>query len=331
MLPRSVLHPISIGNAGPCGLPGPARPVRGPAAPSCVIVAQIRGTSVLLWDGGAHHEATVAKRLKVASEADASLLAPGDRVRVEEEAGALRIVAVEPRRSLLGRAGRGAGERVRVLAANADRAVIVAAAADPPFRPGLVDRWALLALRGGLEPVLCLNKVDLISRAGAEQLVAEAAIPLPSIFVSARTGEGLPGLRRELLGRASVFVGHSGVGKSALLARLFPGESITVGDLSDRTRKGRHTTTSGRMYVLPGGGHVIDTPGVRTVPLGLLEAAEVAGIFPEIRGAAPCRFRPCSHRVEPGCTVRAGVETGEIPETVYRRYLRLMEEVEARG
>jgi ribosome biogenesis GTPase len=329
MLARSVLHRRDLSNARSVGAAGCGATVGAAAARPPLIVAQIRGTTVLLWDGDAHHEATVAKKLKVATDAGASLLAVGDRVAVEREAGALRIIGIEPRQSILGRAGRGGREHVRVVAANADQAVIVSAAADPPFRPGLVDRWALLAMRGGLTPVLCLNKLDLISSAEAEQRVREAAIPLEAIFVSALTGEGLPSLRARLKGRASVLVGHSGVGKSALLARLFPGDTIVTGDLSARNRKGRHTTTSARMYTLPEGGYVVDTPGVRTVPLGSLHVTEIAEVFPEIHGAPPCRFRACSHRVEPGCEVRARVESGGLPAAVYRRYLRLLAEVEA--
>ena len=116
---------------------------------------------------------------------------------------------------------------------------------------------------------------------------------------------------------------------AAALKRLFPGEPIATGALSGKSGKGRHTTASARMYVLPEGGHVIDTPGVRTVPLGPLHVTEIAGIFPEIHDAPACRFRPCSHRMEPGCTVRARVESGEIEAGVYRRYLRLIQETEA--
>jgi ribosome biogenesis GTPase len=294
-----------------------------------VIVAQIRGTTVLLWDGRAHHEASVTKKLKLSTDAGTSLLAVGDRVAVEPEAGSVRIVGIEPRQSFLGRAGSGSRERIQILAANAEQAVIVSAAADPPFRPGLVDRWALLALRGGLTPILCLNKIDLVPRAEAERLVQDAATPLEPVFVSAKTGDGLPALRGRLIGRTSVLVGHSGVGKSALLRRLFPGETIATAEVSGKTGKGRHTTASAKMYVLPEGGHVIDTPGVRTVPLGTLHVTEIAEVFPEIHGAPPCRFRPCSHRVEPGCSVRARVESGDIQTTVYRRYLRLIEEMGA--
>ena len=329
MLPRSVLDPRPTGNVLSGGGPRCGAPSRPPTPPIRVTVAQIRGTTVLLWDGGKHHEATVAKKLKVATRAGASLLAVGDRVAVEREGGSLRILGIEPRESFLGRASRGSRERTQILAANADQAVIVSAAADPPFRPGLVDRWAILALRGGLVPVLCLNKTDLLPRAEAERLVLEAAIPLETVFVSARTGEGLAALRARLAGRASVLVGHSGVGKSALLRSLFPGEPIVTGSLSGKSGKGRHTTASARMYVLPERGHVIDTPGVRTVPLGPIHMTEIAEIFPEIHGAPPCRFRPCSNRIEPGCSVRERVESGDIQAAVYRRYLRLIEETEA--
>lgn len=294
-----------------------------------MIVAQVTGANVVLWDGRAFHDASVAKRLKRGTDDGASLLAVGDGVSVETEAGALRITAVAPRQSYLGRIARGTRDRIQVLAANAEQAVIVASVTDPPFRPGLVDRWALLALRGGMIPLLCLNKLDLASREEAERLVGESSIRLDVLYVSAVTGAGMEALRARLEGRTSVLVGHSGVGKSKLLGRLFPGAAITTGLLSGKSGKGRHTTSSARMYLFPGGGHVIDTPGVRTVPVGRMHYSEVAEVFPEIHGAPLCRFRPCSHRTEPGCSVKDGLESGSVSEGVYRRYLRLLEEVEA--
>jgi ribosome biogenesis GTPase / thiamine phosphate phosphatase len=127
-----------------------------------------------------------------------------------------------------------------------------------------------------------------------------------------------------------VLVGHSGVGKSSLLRRLFPGETIVTGALSGKSGKGRHTTTSARLHVLANGGHVIDTPGIRSVPLGATDPLEAAAVFPEIHEAPPCRFRPCTHRVEPGCSVLAGLSTGAIPRPVYERYRKLIEETELR-
>jgi ribosome biogenesis GTPase len=215
-----------------------------------------------------------------------------------------------------------------VVAANAEQAVIVSSAAEPPFRHGLVDRWALLARRGGIDPVLCLNKIDLVTTAEAERMIAEAAIPLPFVLVSVKTGAGMNELRGLLRERNSVMVGHSGVGKSSLLRHLVPDVEIVTGELSVKSGKGRHTTSSARLYALPEGGHVIDTPGVRSVALGDTTAAEVAGNFPEIGGTAPCRFSTCTHRMEPGCSVLAGVEDGTIPRHIYARYRKLLLEAE---
>ena len=252
----------------------------------------------------------------------------GDEVTLEEGSPP-RVVAVAPRRTRLERAATGAKGRdlTQVIAANADQTMIVSSLDEPPLRPGLVDRWTLLALRGGMEPVLCVNKVDLGSLEEARRIVREACIPLETIYVSARTDEGKDALRAKLSGRSTVLVGHSGVGKSSLLRRLLPGVEAATGELSKRTRKGRHTTTNSRLHPLPEGGLLIDTPGVRSVVLGTTTAEEVAGVFGEIAHAPACRFRPCTHRAEPGCAVLAGLESGTVPRVVYQRYRKLLEEV----
>lgn len=326
MLSRSVCESLQFDKREPAA--GGRTGALGRAA-ARVIVAQVLGATLLLWDGQRFRDAAVTKRVRSAPDLGSSLVAVGDRVQTEEVGdGTLRVVGIEPRTSFLGRVARGSHDRIQVLAANAAQAIIVSAAAEPPFRPGLVDRFALLALRGGMTPVLCLNKVDLVSREEAARLVGETCLPLDAVFVSASSGAGLDGLRERLAGHASVLVGHSGVGKSYLLKRLFPAEEILTGALSSKSGKGRHTTASARLYVLPEGGHVIDTPGVRMVPLGTVRAAEVAELFPAIHAAPPCRFRPCSHRAEPGCSVRTGVGAGTITEQVYARYRRLLAVVE---
>jgi ribosome biogenesis GTPase len=173
-----------------------------------------------------------------------------------------------------------------------------------------------------------LNKVDLVSVEEAERMIAEAAVPLSYMLGSAKTGSGMEELRESLRGTTSVFVGHSGVGKSTILKRLLPGTEIATGAVSGKSGKGRQTTTSAKFYPLPGGGHVIDTPGVRSVSLGETTTAEYASVFPEIRDAGPCRFSSCTHRVEPGCAVLEGVRNGTIPENVYARYRKLLVETE---
>jgi len=293
-----------------------------------MILAQMFGPSALVWDGATIVPASLDPKLKKGARRGESVLAVGDEVETERgKDGALSITAVAERRTYLARFG-GEGQEAQVIAANVERAVIIASADEPPFHPAVVDRWALLARRGGLTPFLVLNKIDLVSLEAAEQMIEEAAVPLSHMLGSALTGTGMETLRKSITGTASVFVGHSGVGKSTILRRLLPDTAIVTGEVSGKTGKGKHTTTSAKLYPLPGGGHVIDTPGVRSVSLGNVSASEAAEVFAEIRDAGPCRFATCTHRSEPGCAVLAGVKDGSIPEGVYARYRKLLLEAE---
>lgn len=320
MPPRHALH-----YTGPI-----VEPTRTPS--SSWIVAQVHGASVELWDGHEFQNAVLGGQIKASADPrHTNALAVGDRVDVEASgSGPLRVVARHERETHLERAANDPRSRVQIVAANATRTLIVSSLREPPFRPGLIDRWALLARRGGMEPWLCLNKVDLGSQSDAERAVAEAAIPLTVHFLSAHTGWGIDELRQAVAGGTTVLVGHSGVGKSSILRLLVPGAEASTGDVSAKNKKGRHTTSSARLYPMPGGGVLIDTPGVRSVPLGRAEVGEVASVFAEIADAPPCRFRTCTHRAEPGCSVLQGLEAGSVPRLVYARYRRLLEEAEVR-
>jgi ribosome biogenesis GTPase len=284
---------------------------------------------VVLWNGSELREAALASQLKSgADRRHSNPLAVGDEVVVDRSRPDLRVVEVRERRTRLERPSQDPRRPSQVIAANATHAVIVSSIAEPPFRAGLVDRFGLLARRGGLHPVLCLNKVDLGGAEDVRQALEEAAVPFDHVCVSARSGSGMEALREILVGATTVFVGHSGVGKSSLLHALLPDIDAQTGELSAKTGKGKHTTTSARLYHLPEGGMLIDTPGVRSVSLGHTEAAEVAAVFSEIHEAPPCRFRTCTHRMEPGCSVLEGLESGMVPRMVYTRYRRLLEEAE---
>ncbi|HZI89130.1 MAG TPA: ribosome small subunit-dependent GTPase A, partial [Candidatus Polarisedimenticolia bacterium] len=275
-----------------------------------MILAQMFGPSALVWDGSSLLPASLDPKLKKNAGRGMSVLAVGDEVEVSRTGdGTLTIVAVAPRRTHLARPGFD-GREAQVVAANAERAVIVSSADEPRTERGLVDRWALLAHRGGLTPFLVLNKVDLVPVDEAERMIAEAAVPLSHMVSSAKTGTGIEELRATLSGTTSVFVGHSGVGKSSILRQLFPEAEIETAEVSGKTGKGKHTTTSARLYPMPEGGHVIDTPGVRSVSLGPTTPAETGALFPEIRDAGACKFSTCTHRMEPGCAVLDGVKRG---------------------
>jgi ribosome biogenesis GTPase / thiamine phosphate phosphatase len=210
-----------------------------------------------------------------------------------------RVVRVRPRTSALRRSADDTDPVERVMIANADQLVIVCALADPPPRPRLIDRFLVAAYDAGLEPLLCLTKADL---AGPEEILA-AYEPLGIRYlVTGRplTEAVLDRLRTEVNDRVSVLVGHSGVGKSTLFNALIPAADRAIGTVSPVTGRGRHTSSSALALRLPGGGWIIDTPGLRSFGLGHISAANVIRAFPDLAdGAASCP-PGCSH-LEPGC------------------------------
>jgi len=263
-------------------------------------------------------------------EGEESLLAAGDRVWVEFEEEDAFIRGVAPRHGVLGRPA-GAHDRLKrqVLAANVDQLVIVAAAAQPRFRPGLVDRYLITAETGGVRPLLVLNKTDL-AEGDPEELAIYLDLGVPVVRASCMTGAGLDTLRGMLAGKTSAFSGHSGVGKTSLLNTLDPDLELHTLDVSRVTEKGRHATTLARLFEIGGGVRVIDTPGIRHLGLWDVSPAEVAFYFPELAGEAPgCKFRNCTHVHEPDCAVRRAVDDGRIPAQRYASYTRIRASLES--
>ena len=225
------------------------------------------------------------------------------------------VVACLPRHSLLARPD------VHLLtpkpvAANVDRIVIVIAPEPQPFA-NLIDRYLVAAEAVEITPLLLLNKSDLLDRAKGNDIAAllaqYSAIGYTVLQASTATEHGLAALRAELCDRTSVFVGQSGVGKSSLIGALIPGLDIRVGELSSAESKGRHTTTTARLFHLPGGGDLIDSPGIREFGLDHLDRAQIENGFIEFREwLGRCRFRDCRHEREPGCAIRAACTEGRI-------------------
>jgi ribosome biogenesis GTPase len=247
-------------------------------------------------------------------------VAPGDRVAIRHE----KVAFVAPRRTTLSRSDPANPNRDRVIAANIDILVIVAAMADPPFRPGLVDRYLVAAARGGIQPILCVTKIDLHSDTSEAEAYRDAGVPL--VRCSIKDGTGIEELRGLLAGSLAVFAGHSGVGKSSLLNAVAQEDRARTGAVSDGSGKGRHTTTSSKLHQLPNGARIIDTPGIREFGLGAVTPDELRGAFPEI-AACGCKFRDCKHKEEPGCGVLAALESGEISQARYTSYLRIAADV----
>jgi ribosome biogenesis GTPase len=247
-----------------------------------------------------------------ARELGRTQLVVGDRVGVVGDlSGApdtlARIVRVDERDTVLRRTADDNDPTERVIVANADQLVIVSSLADPEPSYGLIDRCLVAALTADIEPLLCLTKADLADPADVLDHYAPLAIPA----VVTRRGESLDALRAHLAGQVSVFVGHSGVGKSTLINALVPGAVRAVGEVS-AIGKGRHTSSSAVALRLPDSdGWVIDTPGVRSFGLAHVTADDLLWAFPDLEDGAVQCLPGCEHlSPDAGCHLDAWVAEG---------------------
>lgn len=244
----------------------------------------------------------------------------GDQVRlagdVSADPGSLaRVVQVLPRTSVLRRSAEDDDPAERVIVANADQLVIVTALADPPPRPRLIDRFLVAAYDAGLEPLLCLTKADLA--APADLLAIYQPLGIASVTLSRPFSGQLERLTELLAGRISVLVGHSGVGKSTLVNALVPEADRAVGSVSAVTGRGRHTSSSAVALSLPGGGWIIDTPGLRSFGLGHVSADDVISAFPEFADVITSCPPGCSH-LDAGCALDAWAAERDSPAELAR-------------
>lgn len=238
----------------------------------------------------------------------------GDEVRVDgdvsgAEGTLARIVEVLERRTVLRRTADDDDPIERIVVANADQLVVVAALADPPPRLGLIDRCLVAAYDAGMEPLVILTKADL----GPADAVVSALAPLDvPVLVTERDAE-LAAIRDRLRDRTSVLLGHSGVGKSTLVNALVPDARRATSHVNEVTGRGRHTSTSAVVLELPFGGRIIDTPGFRSFGLAHVTADSVIAAFDDLRAAVAVCPRGCTHLAgEPDCGLDAAVDDGRL-------------------
>lgn len=283
----------------------------------------------------------VPARIKGRMKVDKSIsstnpVAVGDSVRLEQDAtqvGDWMITTINDRKNYIARVSPHNRHQQHVVAANLDLAVMIATIAQPATSLGFIDRFLVTAEAYHIPILLVFNKTDLLQEDG-EQMLAY----LQKIYefagytvmpVSATTGAGMDLLKEHLQGKTSLFSGHSGVGKSTLINALVPDLNLRTDVISEYSGKGQHTTTFAELFDLPGGGHIIDTPGVKEFGLVAMEQDELAGYFPEMRRLMQqCKFNNCQHINEPGCAVKRAVEAGQVSPERYESYQSIRESLQ---
>jgi ribosome biogenesis GTPase / thiamine phosphate phosphatase len=255
-------------------------------------------------------------------------VAVGDEVLVQPDGGGGGVVEmVLPRRNLLTRPDVFLSHLRQVIVANADQLLIVASWRNPHLWPELIDRYLVVAARNDMEPILCVNKVDLADDPEELKAALQAyrALDVTTVLTSTITGAGIPHLRALLADQTTVLAGLSGVGKSSLISAVEPGLQLRTSAVSETSGDGRHTTTQAIWLPLAGGGAVVDTPGIREFGLSDLAQPELVDYMPDVADVATgCRFADCRHLNEPDCAVRAAVAAGELAETRYHSYRQII-------
>ncbi len=287
-------------------------------------VLKVQGlVSIVLQEDGVRRKCATRRLLKTLSTEQRHVVAAGDIVWIRpggDDEGV--IERVEPRYGVLCRTSR---QRQHVIVTNVDQILIVASVAQPRLKPNLLDRYLVTAERAEIEPIICLNKIDLVEPADLQPLVGVySQLGYRVLLVSAAAGWGIEALRSQLAGRETVLTGQSGVGKSSLLNAMETGLNLRVQTVSGDSEKGRHTTTTAELLPLAQGGFVVDTPGIRQFQLWDVIPEEVAGFFRELRPyVCHCRYPDCTHTHEEPCAVKDAVADGYVDVRRYESYLQI--------
>ncbi|NLK50480.1 MAG: ribosome small subunit-dependent GTPase A [Candidatus Cloacimonetes bacterium] len=279
--------------------------------------------------GGRFYRATLSGRLKQFLYGRRSVATVGDRVQLDISMEPdYRVENILPRTNALTRYAGGSFQKEIIIAANIDQVIITNSWRKPLIKPGLIDRYICIATLEGLAPIIVINKIDLVEYPEDAQELSEYYIKMgyQTILTSTLTGEGMDRLKEVLKDKDSVFSGQSGTGKSSLINYLEPQLNLPTSEVSDYNEKGRHTTTRTILIPWSFGGHILDTPGIKTVNLHSDAKPEIPKVFPGFHHFAPnCYFRDCSHTHEDNCAVLKAVEEDVIPIERYDSYLQLMD------
>jgi ribosome biogenesis GTPase len=266
-------------------------------------------------------------------------VAVGDWVDFEiesEASGTALINEILPRHNYINRQSPRHKHQHHIVAANLDQSVLVATLREPRTSQGFIDRFLVASEMYHVKPVVVFNKSDLYRSKelqlyeGLRDMYSKLGYVV--LLMSAEKKEGLDELMQVLQGKTTLLSGHSGVGKSSLLNELFPGMNRKTQDVSGWSGKGQHTTTFAEMFDLPGGGRIIDTPGMREFGIVDISKQELSHYFPEMKNRIQlCQFNNCLHSNEPGCAIKDAVNTGDIHEDRYVSYRTILDSIDEKN
>ena len=279
---------------------------------------------------GVSYRCQIKGSLKKGKQETKNLVAVGDFVFFEPVEGSNLIFRVEPRRSILSRADNLLRRKEQLIAVNIDQVIITASILSPSLKPFLLDRYIIASQKGNMDPIIVINKIDLLETEEDKELVdlcqkVYEDLGIPFLRVSVHTGEGISELKKKMQGKSSVFSGQSGAGTSSLINAV-TGSALKVGDVVAKTDKGSHTTTTSKLIPIEGEGFCVDTPGIKSFGVWDLVASEIEHYFVEIKEASlRCKFPGCGHQSEPNCSVKEAIEKGEISPIRLASYFALLD------
>ncbi|HMX78139.1 MAG TPA: ribosome small subunit-dependent GTPase A [Chitinophagaceae bacterium] len=287
-------------------------------------------------ESGRFFNARMKGVLKIDDITSTNPVAVGDKVNIEienETEGTAIINEILPRHNYINRQSPRFKHQHHIVAANLDQSILVATLKEPKTSQGFIDRFLVACEMYHVSAFIVFNKSDLYKTKELEKYeqwkTMYETVGYKVLLVSADKNEGIEQLNSILNNKISLLSGHSGVGKSSLLNVLMPGMNRKVQDVSGWSGKGQHTTTFAEMFDLPGGGSIIDTPGMREFGLVDIEKSELSHYFPEMRDRLNgCQFNNCMHINEPDCAIKQAVRQGEIFEDRYVSYVNILESIE---
>jgi ribosome biogenesis GTPase / thiamine phosphate phosphatase len=288
---------------------------------------------------GNWHNARMKGVFKIDEITSTNPVAVGDEVEIEtenENENTAMITAIVDRRNYINRQSPRVKHQHHIIAANIDQSMLVATLKEPRTSQGFIDRFLVASEMYHVRPMIVFNKADLYKKKEAEQFEQwnemYATVGYRVFLISVKDAQGLKAVEAELVNKTTLISGHSGVGKSSLLNVILPGLELKTKDISGWSGKGQHTTTFAEMFDLPGGGRIIDTPGMREFGLVNIEKQEVSHFFPEMRQRLnDCQFNNCLHVNEPGCAIKDAVANGEISIDRYVSYMHILDSIEEKA